>query len=98
MLHQFLRRVELGDITMAENHDTVGVENGVDSMGDCDNRPILEATAPQSRLEECIGFNIDGSLVKMVELALDVVYGKPHLQPGGVCQRSGGTHSGFVQD
>lgn len=56
------RRIELSDLAPVEDDDAVVVEDRVDPMGDCDDGAAAELLAPQRRLQECVGLDVDGGL------------------------------------
>ena len=59
---QFGRRVKLGDTATIEDHDSVGIENGVDSMRNRDDGPVMEHVTPERRLQQSIRLDVNGSL------------------------------------
>lgn len=59
---------------MVEHDDAIGIEDGVDPMGDRDDGTILEHATPQRRLQECIRLDVNGGLYPLV-----LVDGLSHL-------------------
>ena len=60
LAHKSCRRVKFGNVAMIENNDAVGVHDRIDSMGDGDDRSILEDIAAQCTLEHLVGLNVNG--------------------------------------
>lgn len=47
---------------MVQDHDAIGIEDGVDAMGNRDDRPIFEHGAAQRALEHSVRLDINGRL------------------------------------
>ena len=60
LAHKSCRRVKFSNVAMIENNNSVGVHNGIDSVGDSDDRSILENVAAQCTLEHLVGLNVNG--------------------------------------
>lgn len=61
-LHQRGRTVTLSHAAMVQDDNAVGIEDGVDPMGDGNDGAVLEDVASQGRLEQRIRLDIDRSL------------------------------------
>jgi hypothetical protein len=65
-LHEVSRCIKLGNLASGQDHDTIRVDDRVDAVRDGDDGAILERSAPECRLEQCIGLDVDGRLWLML--------------------------------
>lgn len=61
-LDQLRRRVEFRHSTLVQHNDSVRVDDRVDAVRDRNNGAVLEYTAAQGTLEQCVRLHVDRSL------------------------------------
>lgn len=62
-LDQLRRRVKLRHAALVQDHDSIGIDDGVDAVRNRNDSAILEGATTQCALEECVCLHIHSGLL-----------------------------------